>query len=162
MSTGTMSRTGRPLRRTREGADTGRRDEEDAMKYMLLMSDATTPGVPPVAEWAPENIQASGAAMGAIYGARDRSAARDVRARHGAVTAASRVARRHGNFDDAEDAVQEALLAAATQWPADGLPDNPAGWLVAVAERCPPRRSASRGCCRRRCRTNRRWPGCSP
>jgi hypothetical protein len=37
------------------------------MKYMLLMNYATTPGVPPVAEWAPEDIQASGAAMGAIY-----------------------------------------------------------------------------------------------
>jgi RNA polymerase sigma factor (sigma-70 family) len=43
--------------------------------------------------------------------------------------------RRHGRFDACEDAVQEALLAAATQWPADGLPDNPRGWLVAVANR---------------------------
>ena len=32
-------------------------------------------------------------------------------------------------------AVQEALLAAATQWPADGVPDNPRGWLIAVANR---------------------------
>jgi RNA polymerase sigma factor (sigma-70 family) len=45
------------------------------------------------------------------------------------------VARRYGDFDDAEDAVQEALLAASTQWPADGLPDNPRGWLIAVAAR---------------------------
>jgi RNA polymerase sigma factor (sigma-70 family) len=45
------------------------------------------------------------------------------------------VARRYGDFDDAEDAVQEALLAASTQWPADGLPDNPLGWLIAVASR---------------------------
>ena len=43
--------------------------------------------------------------------------------------------RRYGHFDTAEDAVQEALLAAATQWPADGLPDNPRGWLIAVASR---------------------------
>jgi RNA polymerase sigma factor (sigma-70 family) len=43
--------------------------------------------------------------------------------------------RRHGHFDACEDAVQEALLAAATQWPADGLPDNPRGWLIAVANR---------------------------
>jgi RNA polymerase sigma factor (sigma-70 family) len=43
--------------------------------------------------------------------------------------------RRHGRFDACEDAVQEALLAAATQWPADGLPDNPRGWLIAVANR---------------------------
>jgi RNA polymerase sigma factor (sigma-70 family) len=45
------------------------------------------------------------------------------------------VARRYRDFDDAEDAVQEALLAAATQWPAEGTPDNPAGWLFAVAAR---------------------------
>jgi RNA polymerase sigma factor (sigma-70 family) len=43
--------------------------------------------------------------------------------------------RRHGRFDACEDAVQEALVAAATQWPADGLPDNPRGWLIAVANR---------------------------
>ena len=43
--------------------------------------------------------------------------------------------RRSGDFDDAEDAVQEALLAAATQWPRDGVPDNPRGWLVTVASR---------------------------
>ena len=43
--------------------------------------------------------------------------------------------RRFGDFDDAEDAVQEALLAAATQWPADGIPDNPAGWLIVVGGR---------------------------
>ncbi|MGH7357439.1 MAG: sigma factor, partial [Candidatus Rokuibacteriota bacterium] len=45
------------------------------------------------------------------------------------------VARRYGDIDDAEDAVQEALLAAATQWPAEGVPDNPTGWLIAVASR---------------------------
>ena len=45
------------------------------------------------------------------------------------------VARRYGDIDDAEDAVQEALLAAATQWPAEGMPDNPPGWLIAVAAR---------------------------
>ena len=45
------------------------------------------------------------------------------------------VVRRFGNFDLAEDATQEALLAAALQWPRDGLPDNPKGWLIAVAAR---------------------------
>jgi RNA polymerase sigma factor (sigma-70 family) len=45
------------------------------------------------------------------------------------------VARRHGRFDLAEDATQEALLAAAQQWPAEGVPENPRGWLVAVATR---------------------------
>jgi RNA polymerase sigma factor (sigma-70 family) len=45
------------------------------------------------------------------------------------------VVRRYGNFDTAEDAVQEALLAAATQWPNDGVPENPKGWLITVAAR---------------------------
>lgn len=43
--------------------------------------------------------------------------------------------RRHRQFDACEDAVQEALLAAATQWPAEGVPDNPHGWLVAIGSR---------------------------
>jgi RNA polymerase sigma factor (sigma-70 family) len=43
--------------------------------------------------------------------------------------------RRHGQFDLCEDAVQEALLAAATQWPANGLPANPTGWLITTASR---------------------------
>ena len=45
------------------------------------------------------------------------------------------VVRRYGHFDTAEDATQEALIAAATQWPADGLPDHPRGWLITVASR---------------------------
>ena len=43
--------------------------------------------------------------------------------------------RRYGHFDAAEDAVQEALLAAATQWPVDGVPDHPKAWLLTVASR---------------------------
>jgi RNA polymerase sigma factor (sigma-70 family) len=43
--------------------------------------------------------------------------------------------RRYGGFDACEDAVQEALLAAAVQWPADGVPANPKGWLITVASR---------------------------
>ncbi len=43
--------------------------------------------------------------------------------------------RRFGGFDTCEDAVQEALLAAARQWPVEGVPDNPRGWLAAVAAR---------------------------
>ena len=43
--------------------------------------------------------------------------------------------RRHGQFDLCEDAVQEALLAAAVQWPAEGVPQRPRGWLVTVASR---------------------------
>ncbi|HEX5830047.1 MAG TPA: sigma-70 family RNA polymerase sigma factor [Gemmatimonadaceae bacterium] len=45
------------------------------------------------------------------------------------------VARRHGDFADAEDAVQEALIAAAAQWPVAGIPTNPRGWLYQVARR---------------------------
>ncbi|HET7487439.1 MAG TPA: DUF6596 domain-containing protein [Acidimicrobiales bacterium] len=45
------------------------------------------------------------------------------------------VARRTGDFAGAEDAVQEALIAAASSWPADGVPDNPRGWLLRVATR---------------------------
>jgi RNA polymerase sigma factor (sigma-70 family) len=43
--------------------------------------------------------------------------------------------RRHGQFDACEDAVQEALLAAAQQWPQDGVPKEPVAWLVTVAGR---------------------------
>ncbi|MFE5614452.1 RNA polymerase sigma factor [Streptomyces sp. NPDC056524] len=43
--------------------------------------------------------------------------------------------RRYGVFDACEDAVQDALLAAALQWPEAGVPDNPRGWLVTVASR---------------------------
>ena len=43
--------------------------------------------------------------------------------------------RRHGQFEGCEDAVQEAVLAATVQWPAEGMPGNPRGWLVTVASR---------------------------
>jgi RNA polymerase sigma factor (sigma-70 family) len=45
------------------------------------------------------------------------------------------VVRYCGDFDAAEDAVQEALLAAARTWPADGVPGNPRGWLIQTAVR---------------------------
>jgi RNA polymerase sigma factor (sigma-70 family) len=45
------------------------------------------------------------------------------------------VVRRHGDLDSCEDAVQEALLAAALQWPTEGVPASPKGWLVTVASR---------------------------
>jgi len=45
------------------------------------------------------------------------------------------VVRRYGHFDAAEDATQEALIAAATQWPEEGIPDNPKAWLIRVAAR---------------------------
>jgi RNA polymerase sigma factor (sigma-70 family) len=43
--------------------------------------------------------------------------------------------RRYGHFELAEDAVQEALLAASVQWPTDGIPGHPRGWLITVASR---------------------------
>src|SRR5262249_49795696 len=80
----------------------------------------------------------------------DRSAAGDERAPRRGVSDASplegllralapqvlgAVVRRHGDFGAAEDAVQEALIAAAAQWPRDGPPDSPRAWLVRVAAR---------------------------
>jgi len=43
--------------------------------------------------------------------------------------------RRHGRFEECEDALQEALIAATQQWPQQGIPDDPRAWLVAVAGR---------------------------
>jgi RNA polymerase sigma factor (sigma-70 family) len=43
--------------------------------------------------------------------------------------------RRYRDFAAAEDAVQEALLAASRQWPTDGVPDNPRAWLIRAASR---------------------------
>jgi predicted RNA polymerase sigma factor len=45
------------------------------------------------------------------------------------------ITRRSGDFSAAEDAVQEALIAAAAQWPREGLPDSPRAWLIQVAGR---------------------------
>ncbi|WP_437934112.1 RNA polymerase sigma factor [Sorangium sp. So ce341] len=45
------------------------------------------------------------------------------------------ILRRFRDFGAAEDAVQEALVAAATQWPRDGVPDEPRAWLIQVASR---------------------------
>jgi RNA polymerase sigma factor (sigma-70 family) len=43
--------------------------------------------------------------------------------------------RRYGHFDTAEDALQEALLAASRQWPETGVPNDPTAWLITVASR---------------------------
>ena len=45
------------------------------------------------------------------------------------------VVRRYGNSDLAEDATQEALVAASLQWPQEALPGNPKAWLITVASR---------------------------
>ncbi len=45
------------------------------------------------------------------------------------------LARRYGDFDAAEDAVQEALIVATERWPRDGIPAEPRGWLLQTATR---------------------------
>ncbi|WP_328478115.1 RNA polymerase sigma factor [Actinoplanes sp. NBC_00393] len=45
------------------------------------------------------------------------------------------LARRFGDFAAAEDATQEALIAAAEHWARDGVPENPRGWLMRTASR---------------------------
>jgi RNA polymerase sigma factor (sigma-70 family) len=52
-----------------------------------------------------------------------------------APTALAALTRRHQDFDRCEDATQEALLLAAAQWPIQGVPANPTGWLITVATR---------------------------
>jgi RNA polymerase sigma factor (sigma-70 family) len=55
--------------------------------------------------------------------------------REAAPRALAAVVRRFGDFGDSEDAVQEAMIDAARQWPAQGVPESPVGWLVHVASR---------------------------
>jgi RNA polymerase sigma factor (sigma-70 family) len=47
----------------------------------------------------------------------------------------ARLARRYGDFDLAEEAVQSAVVEALTAWRRDGPPDNPAAWLQVAAQR---------------------------
>jgi RNA polymerase sigma factor (sigma-70 family) len=70
--------------------------------------------------------------------------------------------RRHGNFADAEDAAQEALIAAASAWPRDGQPDNPLGWLIRVASRCLANAYRSEEARRRREELAASWSMASP
>src|SRR5918992_5751513 len=62
-----MSRIGGRRRRTGDSAAAAPIREECSMKYMLLMNYGEVPGVPPMSEWAPEEVQAHGAAMDAIH-----------------------------------------------------------------------------------------------
>ena len=55
--------------------------------------------------------------------------------RQAAPQALAALVRRYGHFDECEDAVQEALLAASVQWPESGVPDEPRAWLITVASR---------------------------
>jgi RNA polymerase sigma factor (sigma-70 family) len=63
------------------------------------------------------------------------TAATEGRLREAAPRVLAALVRRFGDFADCEDAVQEAMIEAAEQWPARGLPENPTGWLVHVASR---------------------------
>ena len=77
--------------------------------------------------------------MAAVGPVRDGDVSADVRIedllRECAPQVLGALIRRHGQFDACEDAVQEALLAAAMQWPKEGVPDNPRAWLTTVATR---------------------------
>ncbi|MFI6904346.1 RNA polymerase sigma factor [Nonomuraea sp. NPDC050394] len=70
--------------------------------------------------------------------------------------------RRYEQFDACEDAVQEALLDAAVQWPERGLPDNPRAWLVTVASRRLIDQIRSDASRRRREETVSAWAGSEP
>jgi RNA polymerase sigma factor (sigma-70 family) len=70
--------------------------------------------------------------------------------------------RRYGDFADAEDAVQEALIVAATTWPRDGQPDNPLGWLIRVASRRLANAYRSEEARRRREELAAAWSAASP
>ena len=63
----------------------------------------------------------------------DRALETVVRDHHGRMMAA--LIKRLGDFDLAEESLQDALEQAIARWPAEGMPDNPAGWLVTVARR---------------------------
>ncbi|HEX6956070.1 MAG TPA: DUF6596 domain-containing protein, partial [Agromyces sp.] len=71
--------------------------------------------------------------MPATPGARRRDIERMLR--EAAPSALAVLARRTGDFDASEDAMQEALVAASVQWDRDGPPDRPRAWLVAVGHR---------------------------
>jgi RNA polymerase sigma factor (sigma-70 family) len=72
------------------------------------------------------------------------------------------VLRRYGDFADAEDAVQESLIAAAGAWPAEGRPDNPLGWLIRVASRRLANQYRSDDARRRREQLAASWSATSP
>ena len=67
--------------------------------------------------------------------ARGETASAEGLLRELAPQALAALVRRYGDFADCEDAVQEALIAATGDWPAQGVPHNPLGWLIRVASR---------------------------
>ena len=67
------------------------------------------------------------------FSAEDAALARIVRREAGLIVA--QLQRRLGNFDIAEEAVQEAIVIALRTWRRDGIPANPGGWLSLAARR---------------------------
>jgi RNA polymerase sigma factor (sigma-70 family) len=96
--------------------------------------------------------RAAGPERGASSGGREGVAAQrlDDLLRRLAPHVLGALVRRNGRFDACEDAVQEALLAAATEWPEHGVPESPRGWLITVASRRLTDRWRSEGARRRR------------
>ncbi len=74
-----------------------------------------------------------GHTAGAQSSAEDAALARIVRREAGLIVA--QLQRRLGNFDIAEEAVQEAIIIALRTWRRDGVPANPGGWLSLAARR---------------------------
>jgi RNA polymerase sigma factor (sigma-70 family) len=70
-----------------------------------------------------------------VTGGADRRGNVEGPLRESAPRALAAVVRRFGDFADSEDAVQEAMIDAARQWPAQGTPQSPTAWLIAVASR---------------------------
>jgi RNA polymerase sigma factor (sigma-70 family) len=68
-------------------------------------------------------------------GPAERAGELEAAIRAGAPKALATLVRRYGVFDQCEDAVQEALLAASAQWRENGVPEQPVGWLISVAAR---------------------------
>src|SRR5436305_637649 len=98
------------------------------MKYILMMNTMKT-GSAPFPGWSEQDVHAHiGFMIGLCksLGEAGQLVAAEVLAA---------VIRRFRDFAAAEDAVQEAMLAAAVQWPRQGMPANPRGWLIQVASR---------------------------
>jgi len=77
-------------------------------------------------------VDSQGPGRGAVA-ATHAAIVRVVREETGRLTGA--LVRALGNFDDAEDLVQDALLAALQHWPSEGIPDRPGAWLLTAARR---------------------------
>src|SRR5436190_211142 len=115
------------------------------MKYILMMNTMKT-GKNEIFNWPKNDIQAHIAFMmnlnkslrdsGELVSAEGLAWPDQARLlRDFAPQVLGAVARRYRDFAGAEDAVQEALLAASMQWPRDGVPENPRAWLIQVASR---------------------------